>query len=95
MAAGAGRRSFAASGTDVVEWRLPSTDAVLTLKGHGDLVHAVAYSPDGATRASGSRDKTIQLWRTGDGKELRTINAHEAVTDERVELLRMQHLLRP
>ena len=78
VAAGAGRRYFAASGKDVLEWRLPSTDAVLTLKGHGDMVHAVAYSPDGSTLASGSRDKTIKLWRTGDGKELRTINAHEA-----------------
>jgi len=78
VAAGAGRRYFAASGKDVLEWRLPSTEAVLTLKGHGDMVHAVAYSPDGATIASGSRDKTIKLWRPGDGKELRTINAHEA-----------------
>jgi WD40 repeat protein len=33
------------------------------LKGHSDYVISVAFSPDGKTLASGSRDNTIILWR--------------------------------
>jgi WD40 repeat protein len=33
-----------------------------TLKGHTEAVWSVAYSPDGKTLASGSREKTIKLW---------------------------------
>lgn len=42
------------------------------LKGHTDPVYAVAYSPDGKALATGSFDKTIQLWDASNGKLLRT-----------------------
>lgn len=32
------------------------------LKGHGDLVRSMAFSPNGQMLASGSSDKTIRLW---------------------------------
>ena len=47
-----------------------------TLSGHGEMVHTVAFSPDGALAASGSADKTVRIWNLADGKEVRSIAAH-------------------
>ncbi|KAG8778107.1 hypothetical protein FRC12_025161 [Ceratobasidium sp. 428] len=38
------------------------------LAGHTDWVYSVAYSPDGAYIASGSRDRTIRIWGARTGK---------------------------
>jgi WD40 repeat protein len=43
------------------------------LRGHTDTVTAVAISPDGATVASGSRDKSVRLWRVATGEVTKTI----------------------
>jgi WD40 repeat protein len=42
------------------------------LKGHGDAVYAVAYSPDGKYLITGSLDHTLKLWDVAAGKELKT-----------------------
>jgi WD40 repeat protein len=44
-----------------------------TLEGHTDFVRSVAYSPDGKTPASGSKDETIKLWDVATGKERATL----------------------
>ncbi|MCI0387306.1 MAG: hypothetical protein MOB07_00835 [Acidobacteria bacterium] len=56
-------------------WRLCHRD-LLTLKGHGDTVPSVAFSPDGKRLATGSWDRTAKLWDAVTGQELATLKGH-------------------
>src|SRR5436309_15637408 len=47
--------------------------------GHSDKVFAVAWSPDGRYIASGSKDKTVQVWDVATGKTLLTYRDHYEV----------------
>jgi WD40 repeat protein len=49
-----------------------------TLTGHSSFVYSVAYSPDGQTLASGSRDNTIKLWDVKTGNLLQTLEGHSS-----------------
>jgi WD40 repeat protein len=51
----------------------------LKLKGHGDAVHAVAYSPDGHMLASGGADKTVRIWDAQTGEEQRIFLGHSNI----------------
>ncbi len=52
-----------------------------TLTGHTDEVTSAAFSPDGATVVTASRDGTVKLWGVATGGEVRTLTGHaEAVT---------------
>ncbi|KXJ85000.1 WD40-repeat-containing domain protein, partial [Microdochium bolleyi] len=44
-----------------------------TLEGHGDVVTALAFLPDGQLAASASKDKTVRLWNTVTGAQLQTL----------------------
>src|SRR5262245_2621043 len=56
-------------------WRLCHLDR-LTIKGHGEAVYSVAFSPDGKMLASGSLDRMVKLWDIDAGQELATLKGH-------------------
>src|SRR5262245_23137146 len=53
-------------------------EEIRVLQGHRGSVLAVAFSPNGKILASGSRDKTINLWDARTGKLERTLTEHTA-----------------
>jgi eukaryotic-like serine/threonine-protein kinase len=51
----------------------PKVDAVLELKGHTDWVNRVLFMPDGKHLLTAGRDKTLRIWDSASGKEVRLI----------------------
>src|SRR5262249_45168340 len=43
------------------------------LRGHGDIVESVAFSPDSKLLASASDDGTVKLWAVATGQNLKTL----------------------
>ncbi len=60
----------------VVPTRVPTWRCIHTLVGHSNAVTSVAFSPDGKTLASGSEDKTIEMWKLETGKRWYTLTGH-------------------
>ena len=55
----------------------PSRSACLaTFEGHTKRVLSCVFSPDGATIASASEDRTVRLWEIATGRELATMVGH-------------------
>lgn len=54
----------------------PAATLEHTVPAHADLVHDLAFSPDGATLASCSYDRLVKLWDAATGKELKTLKDH-------------------
>lgn len=53
----------------VTSFKIASDTPLRNLAGHGNLVDAVVFSPDGLSIASSSHDGTIRFWNTHDGKQ--------------------------
>src|SRR5205823_5709855 len=52
------------------------TKAPLVIAAHADLIHDLAFSPDGQTLATCGYDRLVKLWDTTTGKEQRTLKDH-------------------
>src|SRR5262249_58892239 len=52
---------------------------VMKLRGHEGCITSLAFSPDGNTLASGSKDQSIRLWDLRLNKEARAIRQPDAI----------------
>jgi WD40 repeat protein len=68
-----------ADGKQIGLWNMESGKSLLTLDGHTDDVHGLAFSPDGALLASGSSDQTIRLWDVKTGSLVRILQDHSTM----------------
>src|SRR6266542_2220698 len=63
-------------------WDVASAKEIASLKGHGDAVWALAFSPDGTILASGSgeflqkRPGEVKLWDVATRKERASLRGH-------------------
>jgi len=60
---------------------LAFSHAESVLSGHTDAVRAVAWSPDGASVATGSRDGTARLWDASTGTVSHVLTGHDGMVD--------------
>ena len=65
----------AAEARSVRVWDARTGAALLTLRGHRDLVRSMAFSPDGGRLATGSYDRTVRVWNLTTG-ESRVLSGH-------------------
>lgn len=55
---------------------LPKNRIERVLKGHTNVIHALAFSQDGKCLASGSSDRTARVWNVADGRCEATLEGH-------------------
>ena len=71
----AGQRKWAA-----IVWDMATVAQQAMLSGHQGLIRAIAFSPDGATLATGAEDGTLRFWDANSGASFATLDLQAAVT---------------
>ena len=59
-------------------WDAASGRKLVTFTGHSNIVHSVAFSPDGQRIVTGSYDQTAKVWEADSGQEQLTLKGHSA-----------------
>jgi WD40 repeat protein len=62
-------------------WNVATGKAIRVFKGHKREVNSVAFSSDGQTALSGSRDSTLRLWAVATGEQVRVFEGHEGLVN--------------
>jgi Tol biopolymer transport system component len=65
----------------VILWDMETGRELLTLPGHRDVIHGLAFSSDGRWIASASMDTTINLWDVQSGQLIYTFHAAAEMFD--------------
>lgn len=73
LAVGSGRPAESGS---VRIYAVPDGTLEQELDGHGDVVYALAFRPDGAQLASAGFDQTVRIWNLLDGRNEVTFKGH-------------------
>ena len=71
-----GTRLAVASGIGIWLYDAQTGEELDLLTGHSRVVTSIAFSPDGQTLVSGSRDHTIRIWDASTGDHLRILTGH-------------------
>ncbi len=66
----------AASGNTIYIWNLSTGICENKLEGHTDIIHSVAYCPNGDYIVSASSDNTIRIWSGDTGKCIQELKGH-------------------
>ena len=74
-----GKLSIAALDKDITISDAQTQKAIARLRGHTDVITALAVSPNGRFLASGSQDKSVALWEIPTGKQLLRIQCGNPV----------------